>query len=560
MRKLSFLTLATISLFAGLFFISPAAVRADNALSVLGASTYYINRYANPPRSCADGANYSVTYLAADHATVDGTVDNCIAVGDQILLINLQGTSTSFANVGNNDILTVTGVYSPNQVYFTPTGKCYGDNSGCYNNIGIADGQQKVMLQRVPDYSAVTIDPTGVLTADGFDVGRTPTYESNGQTVASWSWSGLRGGVLVFKVSGNLTNNGTIIMDGEGFSGAPSRIHTESNYGQCGEGGNLPCGIKGWQGNSYAGNGISANTNNFGGGAGGIDNDASSAGGAGFNGNGGQGCGDGGCQPGGLSYGISDLSQKLYLGSGGGSGGVYGGGNANHDSGYGGNGGGIIYIIGGTITNNGTISSQGVAGGNGGWSKMSSWTGGACPGGGGSGGSIYLIGYSGSNFNISYPNVYGKPGGTAACSPGGGGAQGWLSTSITTPPCEPISPPANLRTVPAIPTDTNISLVWDPPSPLPTCNCPGLPQYWYLISLTDTTTGPIFTNQRVDLPNSSLPLPSSSLTPSHSYNCSVTAANCCGNSSAPASLSFTIPAPTPKPWLKVNQGDVHSNQ
>ena len=72
-------------------------------------------------RTCADAVNYSVTALASDgmSATLSTSpTTGCLVEGDEVLLINLQGTtSLVHPNLGNYETLEVNSV-SSNTVYF----------------------------------------------------------------------------------------------------------------------------------------------------------------------------------------------------------------------------------------------------------------------------------------------------------------------------------------------------------------------------------------------------------------------------------------------------------
>ena len=113
-----------------------------------------------------------------------------VVVGDEMLLINVQGDTTYYSNVGNYEFLRVSGI-STNVISFNaPVSKSYGqtDNSTL--------GNQKVILQRIPNYSTVTVTSAGSLTAN--------------------SWNGTFGGIVAFKCE-TLINSGSINTDGKGF-------------------------------------------------------------------------------------------------------------------------------------------------------------------------------------------------------------------------------------------------------------------------------------------------------------------------------------------------------
>lgn len=292
-------------------------------------------------RTCADAINYSVTALTTNSATLSSTPDaGCLTAGDEILLINLQGISSNYANVGNYETLRVESI-SGNLITFTQNKtKYYGNNTNDDSNIGTATTNQRVMLQRVPNYTDVTIDSGITLTAN--------------------AWNGTKGGVLLFKANGTVTNNGTMDMSGKGYRGGNTAINGESYAGLSlsgfgGGGGGVRTSSGCW---SYSGGG---------GGGGGGYGSLGATGQAGPAGSGGQG---------GVVFGVPRLVVKSFFGGAGGGGGE----GACGGGGTGGNSGGIINILANSFDNNGDIKSNGLNG----------TTSGGGGGGGGAGGSVSL--------------------------------------------------------------------------------------------------------------------------------------------------------------------------
>jgi hypothetical protein len=365
-------------------------------------------------RSCSDGGDavsYSVSALTGTTATLSqAPAGGCLAVGDEVLLINLQGTASANGNVGNHEILRVSGLSGNVVSFVAPKQKNYGSGSSDDSGIGTSAGTQRVMLARVPNYSHVTVDSGVTLTANG--------------------WNGTRGGVLVFKVSGTLTVAGSINMDGKGFRGGAAHNSPAWNHGQPGE----SVGGTGAQSSQSS----SAFSPNFGGGGGGHAGNCGptwptgAAGGSyGTLGGSGQqaGCGNwpGATGTRGNTYGAQEL-DSLHLGSGGGAGGSDIGldGGDCHTGGDGGAGGGAIAIFAPTVQVSGTIAANGA---NGTQDRSS--------GGGGAGGSILL---STVNATLGSNRLLATGGGGApdpSCSAGwsGGGGAGriaiYYASSIT---------------------------------------------------------------------------------------------------------------------------------
>jgi len=189
----------------------------DGELSV--GATYNLNRDSQPGRLFPDAVNFKVLALGLNSATVEGGVGG-VDIGDEVLVINLQGTPEAHGNVGNWELLEIASIdYGANTVFFT---------TALRQVYGVADDSadltgQAVMLQRVPHYTDVTV--TGTLTAD--------------------SWDGERGGVLFFKALGSTEVRSTIHLDDGGYR----YVGDES-------------------GESYAGSGSATRSRNFGAGGG----------------------------------------------------------------------------------------------------------------------------------------------------------------------------------------------------------------------------------------------------------------------------------------------------
>lgn len=328
-------------------------------------------------RACADGGDavsYSATALTGTTATLSETPSaGCLEVNDEILLINLLGTSGASDNTGNNETVRIAGIAGNVITFMQLKTKYYGAGGSDDSGIGTGAGEQKVMIQRVPNYTNVTVSVGAMLTASGFD--------------------GTRGGVLFFKATGSVVVNGTIDADGKGLRGGAAGVGGPEGYagrsaiGGGGGGG----GSGGHQGSStcaYGGAGADGAEDGYcGDGYGdhydpcpGYDNmcTANGCGGDGVSGGGGGGAGYGWDNgPGGLGAdGGGDGGDKInnvgYSGSNGAAGCGGGAGGAGRDS-AGGGGGGKSYD---SETNASTID----------LAKMRLGGGAAAGGGGGGGG------------------------------------------------------------------------------------------------------------------------------------------------------------------------------
>ena len=450
---------------------------ADGAITING-TTNINTQNTIAGRSCADGGdavNYNVSSLAVDGLsatlTTSPSTPTCIAVGDEVLLINLEGSWTSTnPNLGNWETLRVSSVVGPTVSFTTAKTKYYGSGASDDSGIGSTNGTQRVMLQRVPNYTNVTLGAAGNFAPSAFDSAKggvmffraTGTVSVAGGGILhaaarGWlggtpygTWYGGQGGESW--CAGNIYSNSAGAMGGHyttvgysnnlcgGGGGGGARGYNSGylngtgsaavgSYGGAGGGG----------GGTYSGHGSYHGFGGGGGGGGGLG--SAGAGGAGYaaggagaaggtSGAGGNACascdgharGGGGGGGGRLTFnGItSDTgATKLIFGSGGAAG---GGGELNqgyYAGGSGGAGGGIVYIAANTITVSGTngISAYGGSGGAG----SSNYGGG---GGGGAGGTIKLVG---ATLNLgsgafTAVNASAGGGGSSTYSGGAGGS------------------------------------------------------------------------------------------------------------------------------------------
>ena len=423
-------------------------------------------------RGVGDAVNFSVTNnVSAGAASVTlSSTPTGLAIGDEILIINLQGSTSSSSDVGEHDTAYITEII----------GNTLTLDRGLVN--GYDGTTQKIMVQRIPQYTSVTVN-----------------------SLVNWypsSWDGTKGGVLAFRATGTVTVTGTIHANGAGYlKGAAG---TRLNY-KGGGGGEAFCGVNNIAG-GVGGDGVAASVTpgagacgggggagnddsttaagglgsvNLGGagGGGGSNEDATSAGynraggggGGGYgtfgykgesvntgsdgvdggtitSGNGGKGttisstnhtAGGGG---GGGTYGDADLSRLFFgaSGGGGGQGEYYGHGGA------GGDGGGIVFISANSIVVSGGITSNGDNGSNGTGGNYDDGGG----GGGGAGGSIKLIGDI-VNVGTSKVTALGGAGGaagetTGGTNKGGNGGNGRIAIKYVTSVLGTTNPVANI--------------------------------------------------------------------------------------------------------------------
>ncbi|MBI5953670.1 MAG: hypothetical protein HY865_18605 [Chloroflexi bacterium] len=142
---------------------------ADGDLEVPAETTFNISTDVSNIHTCADGGDgvsYKVTALGDSYAQISviSTVTplplpdaNCLRPGDEVLLLHNLGSGP---NIGKYEFLRVGGVVG-DRVYFT-TSKVnfYGTNADDDSNIGMTIDDQRVILQRVPNYANVEINGT----------------------------------------------------------------------------------------------------------------------------------------------------------------------------------------------------------------------------------------------------------------------------------------------------------------------------------------------------------------------------------------------------------------
>ncbi|MBU51950.1 MAG: hypothetical protein CL920_24935 [Deltaproteobacteria bacterium] len=324
----------------------------DGDLAVTTGTTN-LTTYTSQGRSVGDGVYYRVSAMGNNSVTINVTAAG-LAVGDEVLLIHMQGAAT---RAGNWEVFRINAISGTQVTFDKNIAQIYGSTA----NSNLAG--QIILLQRIPNYNNVTIAAGATLTAN--------------------AWNGAGGGILAFRTRGTLTIAGTLTMSGRGYRGAPHAIRRNNAHGERGEG---YCG-------GYRS--IVKPPNNYlcnGGGGGEGYQDGAGGGGGGHAANGANGqnshycSGTGGCPhdggAGGRAAGNTQLT-RIFMGGGGGMGG------RDEDGGYaggGGTGGGIIFAFASHTNLTGNIQSNGGNGRNGGGGVGCGMGG----GGGGAGGSIYV--------------------------------------------------------------------------------------------------------------------------------------------------------------------------
>lgn len=396
----------------------PFAFGPDGTLTVSGAINFSTMN-VTAGRTCADGGEavaYSVVGLGSTTATLkEAPSAGCLAVGDEVVIINLQGTSSAHANVGNYETLKVASISAAVVTFAGAKTNRYGSGANDDADLGANVTEQRVVIVRVPTFAGLVVKADATVTAN--------------------AWDGVQGGVLYLRIAGAASIAGSVSMDGKGYRGG---VRPQLEY------------QNGLQGESYQGLGTGLQTALQGGGGGGVGEECASfgsaGGGAGYGTPGTDGTSD--CTgKGGLVYGDAVLA-KLYFGSGGGSGGndnvIF----DNPIGGSGGAGGGILVIKALSITVTGKLSTRGAEGqgdlqaGCFGGSITDCWDYSGA-GGGGSGGSLYVVGHQ-LELGDSLVDASAGAAGLGGSTNGGVGGMGRIAVRYKTTLTGTSSPPADV--------------------------------------------------------------------------------------------------------------------
>ncbi len=439
---------------------------ADGACTV--SANTDINTGTCVGRANGDAVNFSVTanVSAGSNSVTLSSTPTGLAVDDEILIINLQGTSSNYSNVGKYETAYITNISSNTLTL------------GRNLTNGYDGTTQKIMVQRIPQYTNVTV--------------------SSGYSFYPSAWNGTKGGVMMFRATGTVTVNGSITAAGRGYRGGSAAQFYPGGGGETFGGYNSGTGGDEDLHNGYSDPGDAGNMGGGGGGAS-VQDGGSSSGGSGSatgGAGGGGGCGRGryyyqskagggggggygtaatggggyatgtsggtstsgaggggrsaigGGGGGGGTYGTATLS-KLFFGSGGGGGGT----GYPRAGGTGGVGGGIIMIAGNTVTvesTAGLITAGGYGGSNaayyGSWTCGNEGAGGG--GGGGAGGSIRII-VGSATVGTSRINSDGGVGGNGICYNGGTGGSGRIRIEYVSSLSGTTRPAASTAQLPA---------------------------------------------------------------------------------------------------------------
>jgi hypothetical protein len=356
-------------------------------------------------------------------------------------VINQYGLLTANVDAGSRD-LTIS-----NAALFTAGGLVLLHQSSGLSPAPASGDQRPISLGAVGrfEYARVeTVTPTGVrltgplqnaYTANVTQVVSVPEYTNlevrPGATLRAAPWDGSRGGILAALISGTLTNEGLITVEGAGFRGGA--FLNNPDIRNC-SGLDVPVA----DGGSYKGEGVVAGRfgtasgrGNLANGGGGGNCHNAGGGGGGHSGAGGKGgrSSDGDRDVGGLGgAGVPYAPyQQLIFGGGGGAG------EGNDDFGTSGAaGGGLMMLRAAAVVGSGRFSAEGASAGD----TVLGGDDGA--GGGGAGGAISIRAFQGLNCGLALAS--GGAGGdtthgTFLVGPGGGGGGGVVFLQAETIAC-----------------------------------------------------------------------------------------------------------------------------
>jgi len=178
------------------------------ASTTINANIDLSTTVVTPGRACAEAPVYSVVNLAASTAMLTPMPDaGCLASGDEVLLINLQGAPGAISNVGNWELLEINNVAGSVVTFRSTKTKSYGFATNGDAGIGVGPADQKVALVRVPNFGTLAV--------------------TSGVNVTTSGWNGLVGGVLAIHAA-TLNLNGALSTAGLGYRGGRSSLDDQS--------------------------------------------------------------------------------------------------------------------------------------------------------------------------------------------------------------------------------------------------------------------------------------------------------------------------------------------
>jgi hypothetical protein len=158
-------------------------------------------------RTCAEAIAYSVLTLNNASATLSAApATGCLSAGDELLLINLQGTTAAHGNVGNWELLRLSAVAGASVTFTSAISRFYGSAASSNAGLGVDATTQRVALIRVPSFGRLVVNASVTVTAN--------------------AWDGALGGVVAFRAA-QLDLSGTVSAAALGYR--PGRWSMDGN-------------------------------------------------------------------------------------------------------------------------------------------------------------------------------------------------------------------------------------------------------------------------------------------------------------------------------------------
>lgn len=388
---------------------------ADGPITISASKSLNSDIIGSARTNYADGIAYRVVAPTIGDTSVtqfssSDVLSNGIAPGDEVLLINLQGSANDGADVGKYQFMRVQTVTAGTITFSTRINVSLK---------GTTASNQKVVVQRVPNYTSVTVAASGTLTTGAYD----------GMTTTPTGTAGRLTGVVAFRANGTVSVAGsqTINATGKGYrggaagtAGAVGGTSGENVVASSGTGGSgATVATAGFSGGRGGDGGTTTPATNFtttatdirtGGGGGGSSGSGVSTGGGAGGGGGSYGtAGGGGGGAGGTTNGAAGGAAGAVPGGGGGGTDVAGTGGAG--------GAGVVGVTATGGTSNGVGGAVGTA------TVTSSGGGGSSATGGGGGGGTGVI-YGAAALTTMFMGSGGGGGGGATNANVAGGAGG----------------------------------------------------------------------------------------------------------------------------------------
>jgi hypothetical protein len=150
--------------------------------------------------------HWNVSALTSQGATLDNTTTLNLVPGDEVLISTIWGVAgaTSPGTYEFKTIASVSNSFNGQVTFTTPLTQSFGNGGGNTDLTNL-----RVVMQRVPQFTTVTIGTAGILTATPVSVG--PAGCTSNCTPAGGT------GILAFRATGTVSIMGSVSMDATGL-------------------------------------------------------------------------------------------------------------------------------------------------------------------------------------------------------------------------------------------------------------------------------------------------------------------------------------------------------